>query len=106
MTRAARRAARVLAIVLAVMYALFALDTAVLSVGFVVHLVPATLILAGVVLAWNRARSGAVWFGVAALASVLAFRTWAAPERFLLLTLPLAVIAGLFLLAVERSGDP
>lgn len=106
MRRSVRRAARTLAIVLAVLYALFALDTAVLSVGFFVHLVPTALILAGATLAWNRARSGAVWFGVAALASVLAFRTWAAPERFVLLTLPLAVIAGLFLLAVERSGDP
>jgi hypothetical protein len=92
------------AVVLAMLYALFALDTAVLSIGFLVHLVPTAIVLAGAVLAWNRARSGAIWFGVAALASVVAFRTWAAPERFVLLTLPLAVIAVLFLLAMERSA--
>jgi hypothetical protein len=100
MRRGARRAARTLAVLLTLLYALFALDTAVLSVGFLVHLVAAALILAGAVIAWNRPRSGAAWFGL----GVLALRTWSAPERFVLLTLPLAVIAGLFLLAVERSG--
>ncbi|MGD8277702.1 MAG: hypothetical protein PVH00_06735 [Gemmatimonadota bacterium] len=104
MKRVAGKTARMAAVVLAMLYALFALDTAVLSIGFLVHLVPTAIVLAGAVLAWNRARSGAIWFGVAALASVVAFRTWAAPERFVLLTLPLAVIAVLFLLAMERSA--
>jgi hypothetical protein len=105
MRRSAGRAARTLAVVLVVLYALFALDPAVLSVGFLVHLVPAALVLAGAILAWSRPRRGAALFGVAALVSIVAFRTWAAPERFALLTLPLAVIAGLFLVAVERSAD-
>jgi len=105
MRRSAGKAARTLAVVLAVLYVLFALDTAVLSVGFLVHLVPAGLVLAGAILAWRRPWRGAIWFGVGALVSIAAFRTWAAPERFLLLTLPLAVIAGLFVLTVERSGD-
>ena len=104
MRTVARRAARMLAVLLAVFYAMFALDTAVLSVGFIVHLVPAALVFAGAVVAWRRPLAGFAGFGIAALASVVAFRTWSAPERFVLLTLPLVVIAVLFLAAAERTG--
>lgn len=101
-----RRAARALAALFAGLYALFALDTAVLSVGFPVRLALLALVLAGAVIAWNQTRSGVRGFAVGAVASVLLLRTWSSPERFLLLTLPLLVIAGLFGLARDPARPP
>ena len=104
MRDSARRGARVLALLLAVLYVFFALDTAVLSVGLLIHLILAALILVGAIMAWNRARPGAVGFAGAAVVSILLFRTWSAPERFLLLTLPLAIVAALFRVAGDRPA--
>jgi len=97
-----RRLSRALAVALAAAYALFALDAAVISVGFLTHLLPAALVLAGAVIGWERPRPAAIGFAIAAAATVPLFHTWSAPERFLLLTLPLLVIAGLHRLAPER----
>jgi hypothetical protein len=98
-----RRLSRALALALAAAYALLALDSAVISVPFLTHLLPVALVLAGAGIGWERPRPAAIGFAIGAAVTVPLFHTWSAPERFLLLTLPLLVIAGLHRLAPKRQ---
>jgi hypothetical protein len=75
------------------LYSVFALDAAVISAGPVVRVLAAALVVAGAVRAWSRPGFGMKAFGLAFLASVPLLRSWSEPERFLLLSVPLAAVA-------------
>lgn len=68
--------AKILAILYLVFISLFAFDTPILSVGFLIHLLP-TLILAGcLVFAWFKPKVGGILFVVAGLGTVVVFNTY------------------------------
>jgi hypothetical protein len=94
---------RILAIAFAIFLSIFALDVFNESHGFwqtalalLIHLIPAAIVVAALIVAWRWEWTGAVLFTAAAaayMAKVLpAHLDWA-----LIIALPLLVIAGLFL---------
>jgi Flp pilus assembly protein protease CpaA len=103
---------RILAIAFAIFLSLFALDAFGefhgfwnSALAFLIHLVPALIVVVVLVAAWKWE-----WIGAVVFALLAAFYTWTALHRhfhwaiFLAIPLPLLVIAGLFLTNwIERS---
>ncbi len=87
--------ARTGAVALAGFLALFALDAG-LSIGLLIHLLPALAVLAGGLIGWKAPGLGALWFLVLGLTSIPFFDTFAAPSVLLAVTMPLLLLAGLF----------
>ena len=100
---------RILGLAFAGFLALFALDVfqenlkpATVAVAFAIHLIPAALVLAGVLIAWRHERVGAVIFLVLGLAYAVSARQH--PSWILLIAGPAWLLAALFAASwVERG---
>lgn len=111
---ALRWAPRVLGVLAALFLGAFALDAfgdgrgfwAALP-GFLVHLVPAILLLAIVAVAWHRPLVGGVAF--LSFATLYAVTTLRRPDWVLVISGPLAVVGALYVLSWRdgrRTGTP
>lgn len=95
---------RVLAVLFICFVSLFSLDvfsmegTAIEKlVGFLMHSIPAILLIICLVLAWKKEKEGGIAFVILAVAFTLFFKTYQSWETFLLLSLPILLIGLIFL---------
>lgn len=88
---------RIIAIAYVLFLSLFALDTPVFSLGFLMHLLPSFLLAGTLAIAWRWARVGGTLFLGWFLVFFLFFHTWREPMTFVFISLPLLIIGGLFL---------
>lgn len=67
---------RILAILYIIFISLFALDVPILSMGFLIHLLP-TLILSGcLIVAWFKPKIGGILFALAGIGTIIVFNTY------------------------------
>lgn len=76
---------------------MFSLDEPVFSLGFLMHNIPAIIVLIGALLGWWRAWAGAAWLAVAGVAAIIfmhdGWQHWTWP---LVINVPPLVLAALF----------
>jgi hypothetical protein len=96
---------RLLAIFGILFLALFALDVfgagyapGELMVALLMHLLPNLALLAALLIAWRWRRAGGALFVLLGVVSIFFFRTYRDPITFLIVSLPVLVVGGLFLL--------
>lgn len=67
-------------------------------IAFVIHLIPSFLTIACLIVAWKRAAIGGALFLVLAIGFTLWFHTYRHLGNFAVVSLPLLIIGGLFIL--------
>jgi len=97
---------RVLGILIGLFFLLFSFDSG-FTLGFLIHNIP-TIIIAGlVVMGWGRPLWAGIGFLLLGIITVFWFGTWSALVGFLIVTLPMLLAGGLFLLDhLKGSGAP
>ena len=90
---------RVLGILFIIGISIFAFDEPILSVGFVIHLIPSLVLVILLITAWRSACVGGILFMVVGLASLFLFHTYQHIAGFLVVSLPPIVIGTLFLVS-------
>ncbi|MDD4178928.1 MAG: hypothetical protein PHH14_02640 [Candidatus Margulisbacteria bacterium] len=93
---------RLLAILYISFISLFALDAWGSALGFIMHLIPSFILIACLVVAWKRAVLGGTLFVAIGLIFTFWFNAYRQPVLFLMISLPLFLIGGLFI--VSGSG--
>ena len=95
--------ARILALIYIVFLSILALDIFDIGfpwpqalIAFAIHLIPAFLTIACLIVAWKRPTIGGWLFLALAVGFTLWFRTYRNPGDFAVVSLPLLVIGGLF----------
>ncbi|MBN1565678.1 MAG: hypothetical protein JXA10_17675 [Anaerolineae bacterium] len=93
---------RGVAVIYILMMSLFALDVEDESfvravLGFVIHLIPALILLGCTVLAWRNPRAGGIAFLVLGVGFTWFFHTYEDVAAFIILSVPLFVAGVLFL---------
>ena len=102
---------RILAILYIAFISLFALDVFEEGYGFwgtmlalLMHLIPSFILVACLVVAWKRPRIGGALFLALAIIFTLFFKTYRSLVNFSIVSLPLLIIGGLFVLSRKKSG--
>lgn len=90
-------------VALALFWGIFSLDEPLFSIGFVMHNIPSMVVLIGGALGWRWPWIGAAWLAAAAAMSLLLFRHAPSLQYLPLVTLPPAVLAGLFALDALKN---
>jgi hypothetical protein len=95
---------RLLALFGILFLAIFALDVfgegytpGELVVALLMHLLPNLALLAALLIAWRWRRAGGALFVLLGVVSIFFFRTYRDPIIFLIVSLPVLVVGGLFL---------
>ena len=101
---------RTLAVVYVIFISLFALDvfSGQYNIGqtimaLIIHLLPAFVVIAVSILAWRQESAGGMAFIILAILFTIYFRTYRRMDYFLIITVPLLIIGGLFLIG---RGEP
>jgi len=91
---------RLLAILMAVSLSVFAFDVFSMPApiwkrigGFVIHTIPSILILTIVIISWKRSFWGTALFTLLFIGFTIVFHTYTNTMRFLILSLPVLIIA-------------
>ena len=94
---------RAIAILYIMFITLFAFDETILSLGFLIHLIP-TFIFSGILaVAWFRQKVGGILFILAGIATIIAFDTYEMVLSFLTISLiPIAI--GILFLLFKRNN--
>ncbi|OGK15656.1 hypothetical protein A3H80_02190 [Candidatus Roizmanbacteria bacterium RIFCSPLOWO2_02_FULL_37_19] len=102
--------ARIVTVIYIIFISLFALDIfdagydpLELIVGLFMHLIPSFIFIAIAIIAWKKERLGGLLFILASLVTVVLFNTYKSFGSFLLVSLPLIIIGGLFLSSRMRK---
>ncbi len=100
---------RGIAVFYSVLLSLFALDVEDDSIwrtalGFVIHLIPALIVLGCTVLAWKKPRTGGIAFLLLGVGFTWFFNTYKDMSAFLILSVPLFVAGGLFLRQAQQHS--
>ncbi len=88
---------RVLAIIYAVFISIFALDGESF-LGVLIHLIPSFVLVGIIILAWKKELYGGIVFVIFSIIFTIFFNTYREIISFLLISLPLLIIGGLFIL--------
>jgi len=101
---------RILSIVYLVFISIFALDAFgeglkwwEMLVGFVMHMIPTFIGVIILMFAWKKELVGVILFAILGLLTIFAFDTHEDLIVFLLISLPLFVVAGCFYLSLHYS---
>ena len=96
-------APRVLAIVFIAFLSIFAFDVfgeygfPEILIALFMHLIPSILLVVALVIAWKQPFLGGICFSALGIATIICFRTYSDPIVFLIITLPILLVGGLFL---------
>lgn len=88
---------RILSILLIFYFLMFSFDETIFSIGFLMHNIPTLIILVAAITAWKKPLIGGILFILIALAATIFFKTYQDIIVFFLISLPLLLIAGLFI---------
>ncbi len=66
--------------------------------GFIIHLIPSFILLAGLIIAWKNEKIGSYIFLGLCIVMTLFFHTYKKLGTFLIMSLPILIISGLFYL--------
>ncbi len=89
---------RVLAILYIIFITIFAFDESVISLPFIVHLMPTILLALVLIFTWRKPLTAAIIFLILGFGFTLIFRTYQNLVTFLIISLPLILMGVLFLL--------
>lgn len=102
---------RILAILYIAFISLFALDVFGEGYGLLetilalfMHLIPSFILIVGLIFAWRRPVGGGAIFVALGIIFTLWFRTYRRLDVFLIISLPLLVIGGLFIIGGRGKG--
>lgn len=102
---------RVLSILFIMFLSLFAFDvfsgdaTLIEKIGgFLIHLIPSYLLIFILLISWKKPLVGGVMFLILSIVFTLYFKTYTAVLNFLIVSFPVAIIGGLFILSHVLSG--
>jgi len=87
---------RILSVLYLCFLSLFAFDTPIFSLGFLIHLIPSFVIAVAIYIGWRSSSAGGVLFLILAGLSVWLFHTYKDSATFFLISAPLFVISMLF----------
>lgn len=97
---------RILTIIFTLFLSLFALDAFAGDApliekigGFLIHLIPSYLLIAILIVAWKKPKIGGFVFIILSIIFTLYFRTYTYMGSFIAVSLPVAVIGGLYILS-------
>ena len=94
---------RAIAILYIMFITLFAFDEIILSLGFLIHLIPTFIFLGILVVAWFRQKVGGILFILAGIATIIAFDTYEQALSFITITMAPIIIGVLFLLSKRNN---
>jgi hypothetical protein len=104
--------ARILAIVFILFISMFALDVfwegydfLYLVIALFMHLLPSLVLLLALIFVWKRPGTGGCIFMVLGVLMTLFFNTYREATSFLLISLPVFVIGGLFFLSKRDNSN-
>jgi hypothetical protein len=81
---------------------MFAFDTEIFSVGFLIHLFPTVIFTACLVIAWFKPKIGGILFAVAGLGTIILFNTYREFLPFVSVSLVPVIIGILFLVSKNK----
>lgn len=87
---------KLVSILYIVFISLFALDTPILSLGFLIHIIPSLILVIILIFSWKNGKIGATAFLICGIMFTFFFNTYRELISFPVVTLPLLVISGLF----------
>jgi hypothetical protein len=87
---------RFLAVLFICFITIFAFDTPIFSIGFLIHLIPTFILIITTLIAWKNGKIGGIIFIVLFLISILFFNSYKNISNFLIVSFPLLIIGLLF----------
>ena len=94
---------KILAIGYILIITAFSFDEPLISIGFLIHLIPTVIFAGCLVLAWFKPKMGGALFALAGLGTIIVFNTYREFFVFLVVSIIPIIIGTLFWLSKEKK---
>ena len=96
---------RTLSILFLIFISLFAFDEPILSLGFLMHLIPSFIFLIIILISWKKELFGGILFIILGIIFTLFFKTYQIWQSLVFISLPVLIIGILFLINSKKYGN-
>lgn len=96
-------AAKIVAIFYIVLITMFAFDAPILSLGFLIHIIPTLIFVGCLVFAWFKPKIGGILFVIAGVWTAIFFNTYREFVPFVAVSLVPIIVGVLFIFSHKKS---